>query len=771
MNVEIILAKHAGFCFGVRRAIDLALAAADSKTSLPIRTLGPLIHNPQVVQELEGRGLQAVDHPDEMKSGVLIIRCHGVPPRVKSLAESAGLEVLDATCPFVCRSMQWAKAMKDEGYRVVIVGDRDHPEVVAVSGAVEDEALVVSDPEAVRRLPAIERAGVVAQTTQVLSNYQACVAALMEKSKELKVYDTICTATSQRQEAADDLSRRASVILVIGGKNSANTTRLFRICADKCPRTYHIETETEIDPEWFEPSDLVGVTAGASTPNRLIEGVVRRMREIAEKMEQDVAHPVGPQPGIDGVNAGEASTAGTAGVSHVESADDQTGFAGESGGYEQTLKTLSPGDVVRGKVVHVGSDEILVDIGYKSEGRIPVHEIGLKSGQVPSDVASPGDELDVHVLKVEDDEGSVLLSKKRADNELTWRALEEAHQAGKVLQAKVTERVKGGLLVDVGLRGFVPASHVERNYVENLDKFVGDVLRLKVLELDRSKNNVVLSRKEVLEEDYARAKAETFASLKEGQVVQGEVRRLTDFGAFVDIGSGVEGLLHVSEMAWSRVRHPSDVLREGEPVKVMVLNVDRQNERISLGHKQVLPNPWDTVDKRYQVGQVVSGEVTRVVDFGAFVRVEEGIEGLVHVSQLSDRRVAKPQEVVSQGDKVDAKIVSIDQQARRIGLSIRELLYEVRPVKPQAEAPARKPEEPEQPNGATIGELCEGLSSLLLDRREAPREEAGEKVAMAPVEDGGSQGVRNAETAGEASSEDDKIQDDHCLGSPKAEEA
>lgn len=429
--------------------------------------------------------------------------------------------------------------------------------------------------------------------------------------------------------------------------------------------------------------------------------------------------------------APEAQAEQAAAVEAPEAVNDQL---------EQVLAPLTPGQLVRGRVVQVAADEVLVDVGYKGDGRIPIHELGLRSGQKPSDILKPGDEIDVWVLKVDENEGGVLLSKRRADVELTWRRLEQARDDGRILEARVTERVKGGLLVDVGVRGFVPASHVARGYVDNLDKFVGQTLRLKVVEVNRSRRNVVLSRKEVLEKEYQEAKARLFSTLKEGQVVEGVVRRLTDFGAFIDLGGGVEGLLHVSEMAWSRVRHPSDVLREGQTIKVMVLNVDREHERISLGLKQVLPNPWDTVSERYHVGDIVEGQVTRLVDFGAFVRLENGIEGLVHISQLADHHVTKPQEVVSPGQRVRVKILSVDQAARRIGLSLREAAPKPEPkqavnVHASAEAPT-----------VTIGELYSNLGQVLNGGQEggtprgpqAPAEAHHEAGGKAPASSDGS---------------------------------
>ena len=346
------------------------------------------------------------------------------------------------------------------------------------------------------------------------------------------------------------------------------------------------------------------------------------------------------------------------------------------------------GEIIKGRVVKVSPDEVLVDIDYKSEGRIPLNELSFLPNVNPADLVSEGDEIDVKVLKVEDSEGTVLLSKKRADAEQSWKKLEDLFASGGTLKAKVMQTVKGGLLVDVGVRGFIPASHVSRTYEDDLEKYVGQVLELKIIELDRSKNNVVFSHKEVLEERFEQAKEKAFSTLQEGAIVDGVVRRLTDFGAFVDIGNGVEGLLHVSEMAHSRVDHPSDVLSEGDNIKVMILGVDKDRERISLGLKQTLPNPWDNITAKYKVGDVVTGEVTRTVDFGAFVKLEDGVEGLVHISQLSHKHVAKTEDVVSAGDKVQVKVISVDPDARRIGLSIKELEPKPEP-KPQPRVQAQ----------------------------------------------------------------------------------
>lgn len=402
-----------------------------------------------------------------------------------------------------------------------------------------------------------------------------------------------------------------------------------------------------------------------------------------------------PEAEVEAVETQAAETSGDPEVSHEEVMQEYS-----------DMPTPVPNTIISGKVVQIGTDEVLVDIGYKSEGRIPLNEMGLKPNQEPKDAFALEQDIDVWVLKVDDAEGNVVLSKRRADAQKAWAELEQLYAEGKPITAEVTQVVKGGLLVDLGVRGFIPASHVSRNYVDDLEKYVGQTLELKIIELDRQKNNVVLSRKDLLEEEYQKAKEEIFNTLEEGSVVDGVVRRITDFGAFVDIGGGVEGLLHVSEMAHSRVKHPSDVVSEGDQVKVMVLGLDKEAERISLGLKQTLPDPWDTIEERYQVGDQVSGIVTRTVDFGAFVKLEDGVEGLIHISQLAHRHVAKTDEVVKSGDEVEAKVISLDPEARRIGLSIRELepKPEVKKEVKKMEKVEEKPEEEEQLT-TTLGDM------------------------------------------------------------------
>ncbi len=801
--MEIILADAAGMCFGVKRALDTALRTAENAYGAPVTTLGPLIHNPQVVDELKAKGIQVQEQPRDIDAGVVIIRCHGVPPKTMWELEERGLDVVDATCPFVKRAMRWAKQLKDEGYQVVIVGDESHPEVNAILGASDETAWVVKSPRTIDELPSAKRIGIIAQTTQSTVNFRECVGAFIGRVEELKAFDTICTATEQRQSSARNTAAQVDVMVVVGGRNSANTRRLVEVCQEQGTRTHHVETAAELSASWFRDVHKVGVTAGASTPNWLFEGVLARMSEFnneqkekvneemevqgqevketdvneeaeqvetveaaaAEKKEiEDVKEPEvqeeeAKEPAVQEepvqeskvqeeeakepevqeeevkepevqeeqvqepevqeaeapkveteAAAGETAEAEVADASPEEPEMDQEDQMNQM---EDMVPTLTPGDVITGKVVQVSTDEVLVDIGYKSEGRIPLNELSFRPNVKPEEVLAVGDEVEVKVLKVDDAEGSVVLSRRRAEAEKAWEKLEGAYENGEILEATVAQTVKGGLLVDVGVRGFIPASHVSRNFVDDLDSYIGKTLRLKIIEFDRQKNNVVFSHKEVLEEDLKQAKADAFAKLEEGSIVPGVVRRLTDFGAFVDIGSGVEGLLHVSEIAHSRINHPSDVLEEGQEINVMVLGVDVEKERISLGLKQTLADPWETIEDRYAVGDKVDGVVTRTVDFGAFVKLEDGVEGLVHISQLAHRHVAKVEEVVNPGDEVEAKVISLDPQARRIGLSIREL----EPKPEQAPRKEAKPQQEQQPkqDDSSNEELTTNLGDVFGD--------------------------------------------------------
>lgn len=626
--MQVKLASKAGFCFGVRRAIDLALKTAREEPG-PIYSLGPLIHNPQVVGFLAEQGIKVIKEIRAVPSGTLIIRSHGVDPTVLAEAQNSGFKVVDATCPFVKRAQQLAHDLTNRGYQVVVVGDKEHPEVQGIVGWTGGQAIVVENPEEAAQLPALPRVGVVAQTTQPQDNFEAVVRVLEHKMGEVTVSNTICNAVAERQKAALELAREVQLMVVVGGADSANTRKLTNLCRQTGTPTYQIETADQLDPDWFRGVRVSGLTAGASTPDWIIEEVERRMSGMEE-----MANP-------------------------------------ETGMEAMQVRPLRSGDVVRGTVVDIGQDEVMVDVGAKSEGVIPIRELSCYDVTSPQEVVKVGDEIDVWVVKAEDNEGRIILSKNRADAVKAWGKLEEAFRNEEPVTGIVREVVKGGLLVDLGVRAFLPASQVERGFVEDLSQYVGKEIKAKVIELNRGRKKVILSRKQVLEEEYAAKRQHTLETIKEGDVVRGVVRRLTQFGAFVDIG-GLDGLLHISEIAWHRINHPSEALKVGDEIDVLVLRVDRENEKVSLSLKQVLPNPWDTVAERYPVGAIVPARVVRLVPFGAFVELEPGVEGLIHISHLADWHVAKPEDVVQEGQDINVKVLSVDQENRRIRLSLRE---------------------------------------------------------------------------------------------------
>lgn len=714
--MEVKRAAWAGFCFGVKRAIELALKARAESTG-PLFTLGPLIHNPQVVKFLAGKGIQVIEDLAAAKEGTLIIRSHGVEPKVLAAAQELGLKVMDATCPFVRRAQQLAKDLTEEGYTVVVVGDKNHPEVIGIVGWTGGRARVVENPEEAARLPEYPRLGVIAQTTQPLSNFKAVVEALKSRDRiageqgqepvengrgaEVRAFETICHAVAERQQAALELARQVEVMVVVGGYKSANTQKLTRICLETGTPTYHIETADQLKPEWFAGVGVAGLTAGASTPDWIIEEVERRMNELGENAQEE-----------------------------MQAAE---------------VKTLRGGEIVKGVVVEINPGEVLVDVGAKSEGVIPLRELSCCEITSPHEVVSVGDEIDVWVVKAEDSEGRIILSKVRADAKKAWEKLQAAYESQTPVEGTVREVVKGGLIVNLGVRAFLPASLVERGYVEDLSKYVGQQINCKIIEFDRARKKVVLSRKAVLEEEYRQQRKETLASLEEGAVVKGVVRRLTSFGAFVDIG-GIDGLLHVSEISWHRVNHPGEVLNVGDEVEVKVIKVDWENERVSLSRKQVIPNPWDAVAEKYPVNSLVEAKVMRLVPFGAFVELEPGVEGLIHISHFADWHVTRPEDVLTEGEKVTVRVLSVDPAGRRIRLSLKEAVREGYGLEDETRAslePATAQDEAAQPVAGATGKAGELREEAGAAPEAAPEDadETGEAVLKAAVGTGEASGV------------------------------
>ena len=604
-----------------------------------------MVHNPEVIRQLEAIGVKAVESPAETTGRTAIIRSHGVAPCVYRELDARGLKTIDLTCPFVQRLHAIVAKYSETGRTVILVGRSDHPEVRGTLGWCGGNVFTVHDIDEAEQLPMLDEALAVSQTTFPHESWEAILPVLRRKVKNLAVEDTICTATVLRQNEAKQLAARVDAMLVVGGLESANTRKLYETCKSICERTLLVERAADIPPGFANiHSESIGITAGASTPDWSLKEVVTRMTD-KEKMDQRVS--------------GEEA--------------DKSSFMAD---VEATLVKIRPGQSVTGTVVQITDDEVCVNIGFKSDGLIKCEDL------VTQDVKL-GDEIEVEVVKVNDGEGNVLLSQRNILNRKAFAALVEKYEKGEFVDGVGKEVVKGGLICNVdGIRAFVPASQLSNRYVEKIGEFVGQPMKLKIIEVDEQKKRIVASRKAVIKEEATSRKEKIWSNLHEGDVIKGIVRRLTDFGAFVDIG-GVDGLIHVTDLSWAHVKHPSEIVKPDQEVEVKILSLDPERERIQLGLKQMQPKPWDLAPEKYPEGAVVTGKVVRITTFGAFVELEPGIDGLVHISQCAATRINKVEDAVNVGDVVNVKVLSVDPEAKRISLSIRALLEPE--VKAQAE--------------------------------------------------------------------------------------
>ncbi|MDR1261965.1 MAG: bifunctional 4-hydroxy-3-methylbut-2-enyl diphosphate reductase/30S ribosomal protein S1 [Oscillospiraceae bacterium] len=656
----------------MRSAVQIAKAASRKYPGEPCATLGPLIHNPQVLEQLAKEGVRTSYGLDDIDSGTVVIRSHGVGKALLDACYAKGLVVADATCPHVKR-MHRMVAQAEPGLPVIIVGRADHPEVQGTAGWAQGPVTVVESVEAAESLPEMRGALVVAQTTIPNGLYRSIIRALERRVDRLTVLDTVCPATAMRQAEARELAQWANMMLVVGSSLSSNTRELYETCRARCPRTILIESLDDI-PEDIRmdsanlndsanPMDNsparsraelnVGITAGASTPDWLYKEVVNRMND-KENVTQATVDP----QAVESVNPVDAPKDASA------DADANASFMAD---IEATLVKIRPGQTVTGTVVQVTEDEICVNIGFKSDGLV-------KRGDLINKDVKVGDEIDVEVIKVNDGEGNVLLSQRNVVSRKNWDALMAKYDANEFIEGVGKEAVKGGLIANVlGVRAFIPASQLSQRYVDKIEDFVGKPMKLKIIEVDRSKKRIVCSRKAAIAEEVALKKKEAWSRLNEGEVIMGTVRRLTDFGAFVDIG-GVDGLVHVTDLSWGRVRHPNEVVQPGQEIQVKVLALDPERERIQLGYKQTQPRPWDIAEEKYPPGLIVEGRIVRTTTFGAFVELEPGLDGLVHISQCALSRIAKVEDAVEVGQVVRVKVLGVDPVAKRISLSIRAVL-------------------------------------------------------------------------------------------------
>lgn len=685
--MEIITAKTAGFCFGVRRAVRLAEKAAEEYGGCAC--IGQLIHNEDAVRRLEEKGLRTVSTADEVSEGeAVLIRSHGAPREVYDVLREKNAIVIDATCPDVSRIHKLVSEESAAGRTVIIIGEKEHPEVQAIMGWC-DFPLVFQTPEEIaeyaEKHPKLRETpvSVVSQTTAERENFERGVKIIKKECTNSKIFDTICNTTSQRQREAAELSARCGGMVVIGGKHSANTKKLFEVCSRFCDKVFYIENADELTAKELDGIGTLGITAGASTPEWIIKEVNRKMSEeimTAGAVENEENAIIAEEQ----VNGAEAEAAA---YSDAEASFEEL--------LERSIKTLHTGEKVSGIIASITQTEISVDLGTKQSGYIPVSELTDDPTVKVEDIVKVGDEIEAYVMRVNDVEGTVMLSKKRLDSVKAWDNISEARDSKAVLEGIVVEENKGGIVVNVkGVRIFVPASQSGLPKDAPMTELLKKKVKLRVTEVNQPRRRVVGSIRAVaFEERRARAE-QIWNEIEVGKKYHGTVKSLTSYGAFVDIG-GIDGMVHVSELSWNRIRQPSEVVSVGDELDVYVISFDKENRKISLGYKDPNENPWVKFTEKYAVGSVADVKIAKLMPFGAFAEIIPGVDGLIHISQIADRRIGKPDDVLSEGQVVQAKIVNIDNEKHKISLSIRALIApEAEEIADDAE-PAAADETPE----------------------------------------------------------------------------
>ena len=636
--MSVTLAKTAGFCYGVKRAVEMAEQTAKSGT--PCVMLGSIIHNEHVVNHLKQAGMGQVSSLEEVPEGCsVLIRSHGEARSVYDELERRGIPIIDATCPSVKRIHKLVQAAEEKGRIPVIIGLPTHPEVMAIAGWCQHPVVLENDAALEKWLSEDPNRAdfpltFVFQTTSTRSVWKNCEKLEKKLCTNSESFDTICNATAHRQSEAQELASESDVMIVIGDHKSSNTRHLAELCEQRCSRVCWIETADEL-PEHLDAGSLrIGITAGASTPGWIIKEVKTNMsNEVNMEIEESFAEML-----------------------------------------EASIKTLNTGDKVVGTVASITPTEIEIDLGTKHAGYLPVTEFSDDPTVKAEEVLKVGDQIEVQVMRVNDGDGVVTLSKKRLDANKNWEEIEAAKENKTVIEAVIREENKGGVVANYkGVRIFIPASQTGLRRNEPMTGLVGTTARMHITEVNRSRRRVVGSIRSVSSEERANRSKEVWDNIEVGKRYSGTVKSLTSYGAFVDIG-GVDGMVHISELSWSRIKHPSEVVSVGDPVEVYVIKYDPERKKISLGMKDPNENPWETFLRTYQVGDTATVKVVKLMSFGAFAEVVPGVDGLIHISQIADHRVEKPEDELQEGDVVDVKITDINLETRKVSLSRRAVL-------------------------------------------------------------------------------------------------
>ena len=648
----IEVAKTAGFCYGVKRAVNEAFRIAENGEK--IVTLGALIHNRQVIGELEKKGIRVIDSVLEAdKATTVIIRAHGVGKETIDFLEKRGINYIDLTCPFVKKIHNIVLEHYNKGYKIVIIGDKNHPEVKGINGWCDNSAFITySTEDEIPEELSNFNVCIVAQTTINKNIFIQIVQNIKNTCQTTIIFDTICSATKERQNEAEDIAERSDIMFVIGGSESSNSRKLFEIARGKCPESYFIENFEDIPQNIYLKKRKIGITAGASTPGSIIEEVYTTMDEKIKNEEN---------------------------------------FAELFEQYES--KTLNNGDIIEGTVIEVRGNEVIVDLGgFKYNGQLALDQITDDPYKKADDIVKVGDKIKVYVVGVNDAEGKVVLSRKKLVAMESWNNIKTAYENGDVLTAKIIKVVKGGVVALANdYQVFIPAKQVALRYIQDLESLLNTELNIKLIDIDEKRKRVVGSARVLLAAEKQAAEDKFWAECEVGKQYTGTVKSLTSFGAFVDLG-GVDGLVHISELSWDMISHPSEVVKVGDELTVYVKDIKPETKKISLGYKKAEDNPWAIAQSKLNIGDVVKCTVVRIMPFGAFAQIMPNVDGLIHISQIADRRIEKPEDVLTIDEEVEAKITDINWETKKISLSIRALIAP--PVEEVKEEPAEVVEEP-----------------------------------------------------------------------------
>ena len=670
MSRQVILAKTAGFCFGVDRAVNLVYELVEK--GVKVCTLGPIIHNAQLVADLESKGVKIINTVDEAPDGyTVVVRTHGVEKEVLDTLAQRGVEYVNATCPFVTK-IHRIVSEQDENTVVLIAGDKNHPEVLGIKSYCkgpsfvfknEDELLkIIQNNEFVQKNKAI----CVAQTTFSLNEQKKCKKIFEKLCTNCKIFDTICNATSDRQNEAEELSKKSDAMIVVGGRHSSNTCKLRDTGNANCP-TFLVETADELASLDLDGYNVIGVTAGASTPSVIIKEVLKSMSEEIKEKEVETTSAVTEEVVETADNADKAKKPAV-----KASADGEASFEEL---LNESFKETDNSKVVTGTVVRITPTEVFVDVpGRKQTGVVAFDDLSSDNISKCEDVVAVGDEIQLVIMKTDDQDGVLKLSKRLYDAVKGWDDIVAAKEADEIIEGTVSAVIRGGVLVSAkGTRVFVPASltGVPRN--QELSVLNGATVKFKIIDVNPARRRAVGSIKVVTDAERKEKQEALWATLHEGDKVQGTVKSLTSYGAFVDLG-GIDGMVHISELSWSRIKHPSEVVKVGDVVEVTIKSLDEETKKISLGFKKIEDNPWEILKRDYPVGTVVDAKIVSFATFGAFANILPTVDGLIHISQISWDRIKTPQDVLKVGDVVKAKIIEIDFDKKRVSLSIKELL-------------------------------------------------------------------------------------------------